>query len=493
MIPKRTFTESQWQQTPPEVRQAFEALELEVERQSKALSEANKMIGILLDRVADILAKNNQLAKRVEELEARVNKNSGNSNKPPSSDSPFTKPGTKSKPEAAVSGKKRGAKPGHKGHRQQFLAPTEQVDMLPGVCKCGCCDLVEHEPDPFYIHQEIGLPEIRLDVRHFRLFRAKCKNCGRKVKGKIPPEHRTGYDPRLSALIAFYSGVCGDSREMVQEILDSVYGVPISLGGIQRVVDRASQAIEPVYDEIGSQVRTAPVAFVDETPWYNRHKLEWLWTMTNQQASWFMIHKNRSEEAFQKLIADWQGILVSDNYGVYRKWAKLRQTCIAHYVRRARKLSELSDPELAHFGKRLLAEFSLLCTWNREEPTQGQWRAFIARFMGLLRSHENRDDEAGLFARLILAEIDCLWVFLEEKGVEPTNNRAERAIRPGVMQRKRSLGTQSEKGDRWIERVLSLRQTCRIRKTSSFNILVDAFQNFFAGRAPNLDLLVPAG
>ncbi|MEW6536944.1 MAG: DUF6444 domain-containing protein, partial [Candidatus Auribacterota bacterium] len=186
MIPKRTFTESQWQQTPPEVRQAFEALELEVERQSKALFEANKMIGILLDRVADILAKNNQLVKRVEELEARLNKNSSNSNKPPSSDSPFTKPGTKTKPDAPPSGKKRGAKPGHKGHRQKFLAPTEQVDILPGACRCGCCDLVEHEPEPFYVHQEIGLPEIRLDVRHFRLFRARCSKCGRRVKGQIP-------------------------------------------------------------------------------------------------------------------------------------------------------------------------------------------------------------------------------------------------------------------------------------------------------------------
>lgn len=493
MIPKRTFTEAAWQQTPPEVRQAYEALELEVARQAKALEEANKMICILLDRVTEILAQNKQLAKRVEELEAKLNRNSGNSNKPPSSDSPFTKPGIKNKPDAASSAKKRGAKPGHKGHRQKFLAPTEQVDILPSTCKCGCCDLVENETEPFYVHQEIGLPEIRLDVRHFRLFRARCSKCGRRVKGKIPQEHRTGYDPRLSALIAFYSGVCGDSREMVQEILGSVYGVPISLGGIQRVVDRASAAIEPVYDEIGSQVRTAPVAFVDETPWYNRHKLHWLWIMTNQRAAYFMIHKRRSEEAFQKLIADWQGILVSDNYGVYRKWIKLRQTCIAHYIRRAKKLSELSDPELAHFGKRLLVELSLLCSWAKEEPTQGQWRAFIARFMHLIRSHENRNDEAGLFARLILAEIDCLWVFMEEEGVEPTNNRAERAIRLGVMHRKRSLGTQSEKGDRWVERILSLRQTCRIRKTSSFKILASALRSFFAGEQPALKFMPNAG
>ena len=473
MLAKRPISEETWNSLPAEVRDYIEVLE-----------KAAALVPILMEQVTT-------LTKRVEELEARLRKNSGNSNKPPSSDSPFAKPGTRDgKP---PSGKKRGAKPGHKGHRQQFLTPTQIVDVVPDACSCGCRSLGAPDPEPFYIHQEIGLPDIQMIVTHFRLFKARCRNCGKVVAAAPPVGHRTGYDPRLSALIAMFSGVCGDSRETVQETLGSVFGAPISLGGIQRVVDRASAAIKPVYDEIGSQVRTAPVAFVDETPWYNRHKLRWLWTMTNQKAAWFMVHQNRSEEAFQKLIGDFQGILVSDNYGVYRKWMNLRQACIAHYIRRARNLAERGDPEPAHFGKRLLVELSLLCRWAKEEPSQGQWRAFIARFMHLIRAHQDRDGEAGKFARLLLAEMDALYVFIEEKGVEPTNNRAERALRPGVMYRKRSLGTQSEKGDRWIERILSLRQTCRIQGASSFNILADAIQCFFTGQTPDLAWIQQAG
>ena len=82
--------------------------------------------------------------------------------------------------------------------------------------------------------------------------------------------------------------------------------------------------------------------------------------------------------------------------------------------------------------------------------------------------HETADDEAGALARSLAAEIDSLWVFLDENGVEPTNNRAERALRYGVLWRKRGLGSQSDKGLRWVERILSLRETCRVKPRHPF-------------------------
>ena len=82
--------------------------------------------------------------------------------------------------------------------------------------------------------------------------------------------------------------------------------------------------------------------------------------------------------------------------------------------------------------------------------------------------------------------MDSLWVFLAHHGVEPTNNRAERALRFGVMWRKRSLGTASDKGNRWVERILSLKETCRLRSVSTYKVLVDAMANFFTGQQPHL-------
>jgi len=107
-------------------------------------------------------------------------------------------------------------------------------------------------------------------------------------------------------------------------------------------------------------------------------------------------------------------------------------------------------------------------------PNVGQWRAFYARLSRLINRHHDRKDEAGKLARSLLREMDSLWLFLEVRGVEPTNNRAERALRFGVMRRKPSYGTDSEKGDRWVERILTVRQTCRLRGRPTFPVLVEA-------------------
>jgi transposase len=104
----------------------------------------------------------------------------------------------------------------------------------------------------------------------------------------------------------------------------------------------------------------------------------------------------------------------------------------------------------------------------------------------LIDQYHERSDDAGRFARRLLREMDSLWVFLSHHGVEPTNNRSERALRFGVQWRKRSLGTASDKGNRWVERILSLKETCRLRAVSTYKVLVDALSNFFCGQQPDL-------
>jgi len=91
-------------------------------------------------------------------------------------------------------------------------------------------------------------------------------------------------------------------------------------------------------------------------------------------------------------------------------------------------------------------------------PTGGEGRAWDARLCKLIDQYHDRQDDAGRFARRLLREMDALWAFLTHHGVEPTNNRAERALRCGVLWRKRSLGTASDKGNRWVERMLSLKE-----------------------------------
>jgi transposase len=235
---------------------------------------------------------------------------------------------------------------------------------------------------------------------------------------------------------------------------------------------------------IRDQARASRVNHLDETPWHRSGKLNWLWVMANSTAAFFMMHNHRSKAAFEALIGTWDGILVSDNYGVYQKWVSKMQTCLSHLIRKATALSERADSKLSTFGNWTRKELQRLVKMAKAPPTIGQWRAFYARLCRLIAWYHDSKSEAGTFARRIEEEMDALFVFLVEEGVEPTNHFAERIIQFGVLWRKRSQGTKSDKGNRWVERILSLRQCVRLQMKSSFAVLVDAFGSYFNSAGP---------
>lgn len=142
------------------------------------------------------------------------------------------------------------------------------------------------------------------------------------------------------------------------------------------------------------------------------------------------------------------------------------------------------------FGQQIVVELRLLCHWSKAPPTVDEEIAFIGRLVKLLLDHHKRKDEAGKFARTLLRTAKSLWTFLDEHGVEPTNNRAERALRFAVLWRKRSKGTQSEKGNRWVERILSLKKTCRIHSISTYSVMIETVEAYFKKQKPNLDWLI---
>jgi transposase len=119
-------------------------------------------------------------------------------------------------------------------------------------------------------------------------------------------------------------------------------------------------------------------------------------------------------------------------------------------------------------------------------PTSGEVQAWYARMVHLIDQYCTRRDEAGTLARTLDRELGALWTFVVEEGVEPTNNRAERALRFAVLWRKLMQGTYNEKGDRWVERMLSLRETCRLRRMPMFPVLVDAVTSDFHGQRPDV-------
>jgi transposase len=451
------FSQAEWDQTPSAVQAHLAALDT---------------------TVITLQAQLHQLQQQVDQLQGRLDQTSSTSSKPPSSDSPFRP----RKPRQSSG--QRGGKKGHLGSGPKLLEPTDVQVVLPPSCSCG--HSVVSAPTPYRTHQVLELPPIEMEITHFLLHQSTCLGCGQTLSAEVPPAHASGYGPHLSALIAEMAGIQGTSRRLIQDFCHSVLSIPISLGAIQKVIDRSSQALLPHYEAIAALARQAPVGYIDETPWYCQNALNWLWTMTTETVSLFLIHPNRSKAAFFELIDDWSGLLVSDGYGVYQDWVNRRQTCLAHLIRTARGLSSKRDAALAACGRWALRELQRLCHMAKAPPSGGEWRAWYARFCTLIDRYHERQDDAGRLARRLQREMASLWVFLSEAGVEATNNRAERALRFAVLWRKRSNGTDSAKGNRWVERSLSLRHTCRQLGQSTYPILVEALTSLFHGRQPNL-------
>jgi transposase len=208
--------------------------------------------------------------------------------------------------------------------------------------------------------------------------------------------------------------------------------------------------------------------------------------MVNATVALFKVQAGQSMAAFEALVEHWAGMMVSGGYGVYQQWVHGRQTCLAHLIRRARGLAERKDPELAWFGRRVLAELQRLVHWAQAPPTVGEVQTWYARMVRLLRQHHLCRDEAGTCARTLEREMGALWIFVVEAWVEPTNNWAERALRFAVRWRKMMQGTYNEKGDRWVERILSVRETCRLQGRPTFPVLVEAVTCYFNDQHPDI-------
>ena len=462
MKPNRPISDLHWQMTPEPVRDYVRYLEASLGKLQQQLK---------------------QVEERVEKLEVRTRKDSRNSSKPPSSDSPFTKPERKKK---TKSNRKKGGQKGHSGYSQQLLDPTCVHDLLPEKCPCGNSDFKNARMTPFYTHQHMELPQIQMDIAHYILHQCTCPDCGKKLKATLPPSAASGYGPRMCAFIAELSGIKAMSRKDVKGFCESVLGIPIATGTIQKIIDRAAKAIAPAYQKIGDVARSAHCNYIDETSWFNENDLNWLWAMVNDRVAFYRIDPNRSKRAFQELIQDWRGILVSDSYGLYRNWVDGRQTCLAHLIRKAVGLSERRTHSTKLFGQAMTGFLRKLVGFAHARPSPEIWNDFYIHLYFTLKLFEDEKDDAGKLARQILRELDALWTFLNQPGVEPTNNRAERALRFGVLWRKRSLGTQSHKGNRWVERILSLKETCRLRSKPTFPVLENMLNAWFNNRPPDL-------
>jgi transposase len=468
-------------------------LEAELDAERARSQRLELKIGELLEQVA-------ALTQRVAELTERLGQNSRNSHLPPSSDPPGAA-GKGGGGQRAKSGRPRGGQRGHRGSRRELVAADkvdDVVDLYPAECE-NCWAALPEQPDPGAKRSQwIEVPPLQPYIKETRRHAVSCPCCGHRTRAPYDEQEipASPFGPRLMSIIALLTGVYHVSRRSAAKLLSDLVGVPISLGAVSAVEARVSDAVEPAVAEAWQRVEGAPVKHTDGTTWLMAGVALALWTIASTAATVFKIVGDGSRATLAPLYGALRGILVSDRAAALSFWAmERRQICWAHLLRKFVSFSERAGPA-GEFGRQLLDYTGLLFDYWHDHKGGKLDRATFLAWMAPVRAQVEAvleraaasgiDRLAGACAN-ILDHRAALWTFVDTDGVEPTNNHAERELRAFVLWRKRCFGTQSDRGNLFAERLMTVAHTARKQGKDVLPFLAACCQAQLDGaRAPSL-------
>jgi transposase len=433
-----------------------------------------------------LVEANERLEARVAELERRLSRSSRNSSLPPSQDPPSAPP----RPRGKGSGRKRGGQDGHEG-RYRRLLPPEQVDEFaehwPDRCRSCAHEFAETDrvdaAEPAR-RQVAELPPIAVRVTEHRLHRVCCPECAAVTTAEPTAASRWAFGPRLQAAVVTLAVRNRVSRRATTELARELFGVEFSTGTVDAIVQRAGEALAAPHTRLEQELKRSPVVNIDETGWKTGGDRRTLWGALSRTTAVFRIAAGRHASEAQTMLGErYDGIVCSDRYPGYDYLDPTRrQICWAHLLRDFTGHHE-GIGEQADFGSAgLVIAHELFKAWQQfqEDGHRPALQARVAPLQAKLRvelEHASRKSTKTKyhrqFARNLLKRWPALSTFTHTKGVEPTNNHAERGLRGAVIYRKLSLGTQSDHGERSVERLLSASITCRLRQQSLFAYLTD--------------------
>jgi transposase len=443
--------------------------------------EALALVRALWAELVQLRAAYAQLQARVQELEARLGQNSSNSSRPPSADPPQAP----KRPPGPPTGRARGGQRGHPPH-QRAIVPLEQVDQVvehwPTVCRHCQGPLGPAAVGEPVRHQVMELPPVRAVVTEHRLQHVRCAACGTTTCAGLPPAVSAGaFGPRLQATVAVLSGRYRLSRREVVGLCTDVLGVPLAVGSVDRLCQATAQALAGPVAALAAAVHATAAAHADETGWREAGQRCWLWVVVTAVATVFTIAHSRGSGVIKGLLGDdFAGRLISDRWSAYT-WVppERRQVCWAHLKRDFQALVDSGG------GARPIGEAALdlieqlFAAWHTggaEPAPRPALAAQVAPLQAEFRTLLERGQQSGHYKAIglcasLLKLWPALWTFVTVAGVEPTNNAAEQALRPAVLWRKGSFGTQSPAGNTFVERLLSVAATCKQHERSLLEYL----------------------
>ena len=481
------------QRGPEQIQRENERLQRENEALRRKLTEREQQIA---DADKQIAERDKQIADLEHQLALRK-RNSTNSSKPPSSDglAGLERPrGSKNKRK-----RKPGGQPGHAGSHRPLL-PTAEVDkvevMLPSECRHCRLPLPQ---DPAKVatqgeprrHQVTEVPPVKAYVTEYQFPGAVCKGCGKVTCMPLPAEIAGNFGPHLTALIAYLTVKCRMPRRAVEAMLSDVLGIKMSLGSTQKAWQEVSQAVNGPVGEVQEQLAHQAVLNVDETSWRTNGAKRWIWALVASQFVFYTVAPHRNTAVLVSLLgAVFNGIVCSDRYSAYLKYhsSGKMQYCWAHLKRDLQGILDRSQSsEAKRFARDALAQYGkMFRLWwkfraglidrtqliDRSKPIKSKFRTLAVSYW------DSCDRETANLANAFGEHHERLFTFLEEPGVEPTNNAAERALRTAVQWRKISFGNRSRQGELAVGRLLTAVQTCRMQDRHVLGYLTSAVASY---------------
>ena len=489
-----------WPAHPPR----REELQRQVEQQQREIEKLRQQVAERDQRLAHAEKQIADAEKQIADLERQLalrKRNSTNSSKPPSSDgwAGEQRPrGRKHK-----SRRKPGGQPGHPGHHRP-LVPLAEVSAIEVVLpqQCGHCGgnlpqepsqvTTEGEPQR---HQVTEVPPVKAHITEYQFPNVVCGDCGKTTRAPLPQEIARHSGPRLTALIAYWTVVCRLPRRLVEAMLVDVLGIEISLGSTQKAWEEVSEAVALPVRQLQEQLPQEAVLNVDETGWRTNGDKRWIWALVAQQFVFYVVASTRGAEVLVSLLGTvFRGILCSDRWVVYLTYHSGRmQLCWAHLKRNILGIADYArSPSARQFCRDALAIVArLFRLWyrfrgdlrdRRGNPQPLDRRQLLLKsvplqkkLFALAEAHLNHaDSEVRNLATALFVHFHRLFTFLEEEGVDPTNNVAERVLRTAVQWRKISFGTRSRNGEIATARLLTVAQTCKRQQRHVLSYLTDA-------------------
>jgi transposase len=432
-----------WERTPPEVQAYISALER---------------------RVAALEAT-------VQQWREQVQQTSRTSSRPPSSDPPQA---LGQRPRREPTGRRPGGQPGHAG-QARVLVPVEEVDVVipvkPARCPHGQPPLQGEDRQPPR-HQVTELPPIKPVVTAYPWHRLVCPACGAATRAEVPNGMPTGgFGPRVQATTALCTGAYHLSKRMTQNVLKDLCGVQLSVGTVAHLEQTTGQLLAEPVAEARAYVQGQPTAYLDETGWRDGTQRAWRWTAVTTWVTVCVVRRSRRSQVAHALVGEgcW-GWWVTDRWSAYTWYPSWRrQLCWAH-LRRDIDAMIVRGGRSQEIGAAWRAQARQMFHWWHRVRNGTLTHPTCAKYMWPVRRAIERLLEAGQRCGVPQTEGTCreiwklrpaLWTFVRHAGVEPTNNAAERAIRPGVLWRHGSLGTQSAEGSRVVEVMMTVVATLK--------------------------------